>query len=125
MDLGIGTDIEETRRFAKLESIKDHLFLNKIFTALELKYCYSKLDPKKHLAARFAGKEAVIKALNNVGITDVHVGDVEILNDDQGVPHAKISSYSGLLRIHISLSHTDDFALAFCIVMEDSSNEKD
>ena len=123
--IGIGTDIEKIERFEDLEPQKDYIFLNKIFTRLELEYCYSKLDPKKHLAARFAGKEAVLKALYSCGITDVQFNDIEILNNNQGVPCANITLYNSLLRIHISLSHTDDFALAFCIVTGDILYEKD
>ena len=58
--IGIGVDIEKTDRFKK--KLKDKRFLNKIFTQEELNYCFSNKYPEKHLAARFAGKEAMIKA---------------------------------------------------------------
>ena len=116
---GIGVDIESVDRFAGLERTQDSSFLNKIFTRNELEYCYSKRMPASHLAVRFAGKEAVIKALCSLGRVGSNYVDVEIINNKDGVPEVKIGK-PGLhnLRIKLSLSHCVDKAIAFAVVTE-------
>ena len=59
---GAGTDIETIDRFRKFKNRNDS-FLKKVFTSEELKYCFSHQDAAPHLAVRFSGKEAMIKAL--------------------------------------------------------------
>ncbi|OBZ34805.1 MULTISPECIES: holo-ACP synthase [Methanohalophilus] len=78
MNIGIGVDIDDISRFEEIKGNKP--FLMKFLSTQELKYCYSKTDPTPHIAVRFVGKEAVIKALYNIGICDVFFKDVHILN---------------------------------------------
>jgi holo-[acyl-carrier protein] synthase len=115
---GIGVDIERIDRFQKPVDEKDERFLNRIFTPAELDYCLAHTSPYAHLAARYAGKEAVVKALNQAHITGVNYSDIEILNDSKGVPVVSIKKEVGReLIIKVSLSHSDDNAIAFAMVL--------
>ena len=115
--IGLGTDIESIQRFKKFNNKKSD-FLNKIYTQQELDYSFSQSNPSQHLAARFTAKEAVIKALNNLGETIPHHKDIQILNDNQGIPSVKLN-HKGLEHLHltISLSHSVDTAIAFVIIL--------
>ena len=114
---GIGTDIEEIRRFEGKTQDKDKTFLNRIFTKNELEYCFRTQNSAQHLCARFCGKEAIVKALNNLNIKDVFYSDIEILNQKDGAPYAIIEKYPEL-TIKISLSHCKTYATAFVIITE-------
>jgi holo-[acyl-carrier protein] synthase len=118
--LGIGTDIEDISRFEKLTILKDERFFEKIFTPCEVSYCFSKSNPGIHLAARFSGKEAVIKALYSAGLEGLVYSEIEILNDETGMPFVKIHKNDfKAIKIKISLSHSQDKSLAFAIVFKD------
>lgn len=115
--LYIGVDIECINRFRKLNRAKDHAFLNRIFTKDELAYCFSKTDASPHLVARFAGKEAVFKALSSLKDTKLSYRKIEILNKKTGVPFVNIKEKNyGNLNIKISLSHCKNEAVAFVII---------
>ena len=119
--VGIGTDIEEVRRFENLRDPAFSAFLKKNFTQKELDYCLSKDAPAPHLAARFAGKEAVIKALSSLNIPHIFYPTIEILNNKRGVPCVRISTeYNEKLHIKLSLSHSYGIALAFCIIVQEA-----
>lgn len=118
--IGIGTDLEEVERFENLSDRSLAAFLRKNFTKNELDYCLSKDAPAPHLAARYAGKEAVIKALSSLNITHIFYPAIEILNDERGVPHVKITcDDSEKIHIKLSLTHSSGMALAFCIVQQE------
>lgn len=115
-NLGVGTDIEDISRFKDLDRDKDRVFLNKIFTEKELDYSFSKARPYQHLAARYAGKEAVIKALSRIGKNGIGYKEIEISNDGRGLPRVDLEREQ--LNIHISLSHSNDRALAFAVIVK-------
>lgn len=116
-DFTIGADIEDISRFRKLDHLKNSSFLNKIFTKKELDYCFSKQKAAPYLAARFAGKEAVVKALSNISKKAMNYKDIEILNNNIGAPEVKIMDKElKNLQIYISLSHCQDKAVAFVLV---------
>jgi holo-[acyl-carrier protein] synthase len=116
-DIGIGTDIEEVQRFDNLRDPAFAAFLKKNFTRAELDYCLSKDAPAPHLAARYAGKESVIKALSSLNITHIFYPAIEIVNNEWGVPYVKINTdHKEKIHIKISLSHNSGMALAFCII---------
>lgn len=118
--IGIGTDIEEIRRFENFQEKQFRAFLEKNYTKPELDYCMSKEAPAPHLAARFAGKEAVIKALYSLNITHFFYPAIEIINNESGVPYVRINSNENEnLRIKLSLSHSSSMALAFCIIQKE------
>jgi len=121
-NLRIGVDIENIGRFKKLDRVKDKEFLEKIFTKKELAYCFSKKNSAQHLAVRYSGKEAVIKALsdlaNKPGKSNPSYRDIEILNGKRGAPSAIINNkHFPDLQVQISLSHCEDKAIAFAVVM--------
>jgi len=112
--IGIGIDIEEVRRF---ENINDHsfaAFLRKNSQKTNWNYCLSKDAPAPHLAARYAGKEAVIKALFSLNITHIFYPAIEIMNNERGVPCVRINTdKSEKIHIKLSLTHSSNIAMAF------------
>lgn len=114
---GVGVDIENIEKFAKKDILANRFFLNKIYTAKELKYCLAKKSPAKHLAARYAGKEAVFKAYSSLGKKITDYKKIEIINLKRGSPLVRIHNASAnLFDTKISLSHCTDKAIAFVIV---------
>jgi len=112
----IGVDIIEIARIEKAIARWGGSFLRRIYTDPELRLCGNK---PSSLAARFAGKEAVIKAL---GIQKKGIGwrEIEILSDPSGKPsvylYGKAQSQAnglGLAKFAISLSHSKEYAIAF------------
>jgi len=119
-NFGIGVDIEDNSRFERVDLPDNERFINKIFTKNEIAYCYSKSNPAPYLTARFCGKEAVIKALNNAGLHGITYSDIDILNDENGVPMVNINKKEFKnVKIKISLSHCHDKSLAFAVIFED------
>ncbi len=117
-NFAIGVDIESVERFKKADIMKNAAFLNKVFTRSELDYCLASKWPEQHLGARFAGKEAVIKALAFLKRAGLGYKDIEITNDEDGLPTTKIRK-AGFddLEIKLSLSHSRQEAIAFALVV--------
>ena len=111
---GIGIDIVHIPKFKKTIEKWGNRFKNRIFTQNELAYCEGKRFSEQHLAARFAAKEAFIKA---VGRT-VKFSDIEILNNHDGKPYfsLKPSAFSLNFKTHLSLSHDGDYCVAQVIL---------
>ena len=120
MRITIGTDIVSIQRFCELSQDINNPTLKRMFTQNELNYCFSKDAVEPHLAARFAGKEAMIKALYARSIQDVWYTDIEILNKPNGVPIAELKkdTYKNL-KLEISLAHCEDKATAFVVILGD------
>ena len=117
--IGIGTDIEDIGRFTSLTLEHDKSLFDKIYTDNELKYCFSKKSAAQHLAARYAGKEAVVKAISSMGFESLSYNQIEIINDINGVPWVKLNTDKlNKLQINISLSHCEDKAIAFVIAIK-------
>jgi holo-[acyl-carrier protein] synthase len=117
--IGIGTDIEDVGRFESLTCETNKLLFDKIYTDNELQYCFSKKSPASHLAARYAGKEAVVKAIHSIGFGSLNYNQIEIINDINGVPRVKLNtSKLNSVQISISLSHCEDKAIAFVIAIK-------
>ncbi len=73
-----------------------------------------------HLAARYAAKESVVKALSSLNITHIFYPSIEILNNERGVPYVKINTeYNEKIYIKLSLSHNSGMALAFCVIFQE------
>jgi len=117
-----GVDIEDIDRFSKLDRVKNSLFLNKIFTKKEIDYCFSKAKAAPHLAVRYAGKEATVKALSSITQQVINYKDIEILNNNIGTPIVKIKDKKfENPQVSISLSHCQDKAIAFVLVTKRKS----
>ncbi|MDE4907335.1 holo-ACP synthase [Methanogenium marinum] len=125
MQISVGTDIVNIHRFTTIVKNEEYSFLQKNYSGDELDYCFSKEDASSHLAGRFAGKEAVMKALYAYGLKPVPYKKIEILNDRNGVPHIwiKVKGYEKL-KTEISLSHCEDKAIAFAIMYGDYENDE-
>ena len=118
-ELGIGVDIESISRFSNVKSMNDK-FLNTFMTEREIDYCFSKESPFPHIAARFAGKEAIIKALSGLSVRNVSFKDIEVTNDKHGTPSASIRFRRKLnIQIKLSLTHSEDNAIAFAIAIKE------
>ena len=122
MILGLGTDIIDIRRI-KHNTDNNPRFAEKIFTPREIEYCQSRAHAHSSFAVRFAAKEAVMKALGTGWDGKVNWIDIEILNSDQGVPEVFVYNYTkdlmsqrGVTKIHISLSHEKEYAIATAIL---------
>ena len=120
-ETGVGCDIEEIERFS-LDRIKDARFLERVFTHTELDYCFSFQYPAPHLAARFCGKEAVVKALCSIGRGPIDYKRIEIVNQPSGVPFVTIwpdeeSNIDTGHEIRLSLSHCKTTAMAIAIIV--------
>lgn len=121
MVIGIGIDIIEIDRIKKSIDTYGDSFLNKIYTKNELDYCLAKHNKYQHLAARFAAKEAIYKALTTGWEKDATWKSMEIINEPNGLPVVK---FFGKLKefiskdkdIKISLSHSDNYVTAVAII---------
>ena len=128
MVIGIGIDIIEIDRIREsVEKFGDH-FLNKIYTQQELDYCLKKKYKYQHLAARFAAKEAVYKALATGWDADVSWQNIEISNEPNGMP---IVTLQGKLKkflsrgkeLKISMSHSRDYVACMAIIYKSDSEK--
>ena len=123
MIVGIGCDIIEIERIAR--AIKRESFIQRVFTAKEAAYCQSRgQQAAASFAARFAAKEAVLKALGT-GLREGSLQEIAVANDALGKPLVQLSGHfaalsrqHGVKNIQISLSHSRDFAVAY-VIMED------
>ncbi len=121
MIYGTGIDIIEIERIKKsVEQFGEH-FLNKIFTQTELDYSLSKKNKYQHLAARFATKEAIIKAVSSSKAPKFGWKDMEIYNEENGVPKVKLfGTLKNFLTdekgLQISMSHSHNYVTAFAIL---------
>ena len=122
MILGIGTDIVEVERVKKkVES--DHGFREKIFTQVEIDYCESQTNKAENYAARFAAKEAFLKALGTGWRGEMAFHEIEVVRDEMGKPLLSLSGNAqkeatgrGVRSIHLSLSHIKTIAQAVVIL---------
>jgi holo-[acyl-carrier protein] synthase len=121
---GIGIDVVETERVASsLERFGDS-FRERVFTEGERAYCESMKFSERHYAARFAAKEAVVKAFGT-GVRDgLDFKDVEIVRKETGEPevvlHGGAKAFAdakGIGQIKVSLTHADHYAAANAVVM--------
>ncbi|HEV3223493.1 MAG TPA: holo-ACP synthase [Puia sp.] len=122
MILGIGIDIIEVDRIANSVG-RESGFRELVFSKAEIKYCNSKASPFEHYAARFAAKEAFMKALGSGWNSGLSFNEIEVVNLENGKPVLRISGQSEkelaaleIRNIHVSLSHLKTMATAFVIL---------
>lgn len=109
---GLGVDLAEVARVRRLAA--DQRFLKRVFTPGELAYSLKSRNKYERLAARFAVKEAVIKALDE---TALPLNSIEVSNTESGRPAVAVKGRPGL-RLLVSISHTAAYACAAVIVFE-------
>ena len=120
MIIGIGTDIIEIERIEKA-ILKTNTFLDKIYTIREQAYYRENYKRVETLAGLFAAKEAISKALGT-GFRGFGASDIEIVPNKLGKPEAYLygeaktrANSLGILKIHVTISHSRTYATAFAI----------
>ena len=123
MIIGLGVDMEETARIS--QAIKRHgkTFLDRIYTPAEVAYCESHRDSAERYAARFAAKEATMKALGTGWAKGVRWRDIEVTRQPGGRPtivlHGRAREHAqrmGAQNISLSITHSGNFAFAQVIL---------
>jgi holo-[acyl-carrier protein] synthase len=118
--ISAGVDLVDVWRVSRLAA--QPAGMSGVLTERELSYCGGRPRPAEHMAARFAAKEAVLKAFGTGLAEGIRWTDVEILNDPTGRPTvelhgraAELAADHGLRVIDISLSHTAHLAIAHAV----------
>ncbi len=122
MIAGIGTDLVEIARIAE-KITRNEAFKLHVFTQDEIAYCDSMKKPAMHYAARWAVKEAFLKAYGVKFIGNQKLPEIETVKDEHGNPDIKLSGETleefklrGFSFAHVSISHTDSHAMAYVII---------
>jgi len=123
MIIGIGVDLVKIDRINKAG--KNHTgFLERLFTEREREYCSKQKFPAQHYAARFAAKEAVLKAIGTGWSAGVKWTDMEVLHGEGGGPIVNISGrvkdlmdLKGVKQILLSYSHDEGYAVAQVVLV--------
>jgi holo-[acyl-carrier protein] synthase len=125
MIVGTGVDLAEVKRMEEAIGRHGDRILHRLFTDDEIRYCESKINRFERYAARFAAKEAALKAIGTGWKLGVAWKDVEVRREPGGRPTihftgkaAQFAARLGARRTHLSLSHTVDLAIAY-VVLED------
>jgi len=126
MIVGTGVDIAEVARIKAAVERFGERFLSRVFTPEVVRYALSKANAVERLAARFAAKEAAMKAIGTGLRHGVTWHDVEVVRLPGGRPILKFSGKAaefaerlGCKRAHLSLSHTKEQAIAHVILEGD------
>jgi len=125
MILGIGTDLAQVDRIRNSIAQYGDRFLNRVYTDRERAYASSKANSAERFAARFAAKEAGMKAIGTGWRSGITWKDFEVVNEPSGQPTLRLSGVAlqrattmGVERISLSLTHTTETAFAV-VILED------
>jgi holo-[acyl-carrier protein] synthase len=123
MIVGIGLDVVETDRIARILAEHGRQFRERVFTPAELAECRNRRDEAQALAARFAAKEACLKALGTGWRRGFTFRDVEVVRMDGGAPVIRLAGGAaaratarGVRAVHVSLTHERGLAAAAVIL---------
>lgn len=123
MIIGLGVDIVDIRRMRLALERHPERLVQRIYCKGEREFCRRRHDPVPFFAVRFAAKEALFKALATGWAGGVTWLDVEVQREGQGAPALvlrgkaqEISRQLGVRSIHLSLSHSEDSAVAVVIL---------
>src|SRR4051794_41154335 len=126
--LGIGTDIIECPRIGKMIEQHGELFLRRVYTEREIRYCQARKHAIEHFAGRWAAKEAILKAIGTGWSRGISWTDLEIRNMVGGQPQVlvcggakEIARQRGIGDILISISHCRTYATAYAMALGPSS----
>ena len=124
--VGIGTDIVECLRIAKMIEKHQDLFINRVYTPGEIEYCAARKSATQHYAGRWAAKEAILKAIGTGWSKGIQWTDIEICNEMGGQPFVRlggaakeITETRGITSVLISISHCRLFATAFATAVSE------
>ena len=119
MVVGIGVDLVRISRIRQLVDRWQERFLTRVFTEAEVAYAMGRRDPAEHLAARFAAKEATLKALGTGLSMGVRWREMEVRRARGERPTLALSGRTaalgtarGVRALHLSLTHDGDYAVA-------------
>jgi holo-[acyl-carrier protein] synthase len=120
---GVGTDLVEVARLERAARRHGDRFLHRVFTPSEMAYCRSQHHAFQSFAARFAAKEAFLKALGT-GLRDgISWQDMDVVRDGAGRPELvltgralELTTARGVTRVFVSLSHTSDHGMAVVVL---------
>ena len=125
MIVGMGIDITEVSRIAAAIERHGERFLHRVFTPAEIRYCESKKNRYERYAARFAAKEATMKAIGTGWRHGVAWKEIEVGREPGGRPTlhltGRVKQHADNLGMHhasISLTHTEETAMAQ-VILED------
>lgn len=128
MIAGIGTDIVAISRIQRIIE-KNPAFIRKVFTESEIAYCEKRANKAESFAARFAAKEALMKALGTGWAENISWQEIQVAVDDSGKPYLELSGVAlklaqalGAEIWHLSLSHEREYATAFVILEQGAKN---
>jgi holo-[acyl-carrier protein] synthase len=125
MDIvGIGTEIVECLRIRKMIQEHGELFLGRVFTEREIRFCQQRKQATEHFAGRWAAKEAVLKCLGAGWRRGLDWTDLEIRNDRSGQPYVQLGGAAReraqALRISsvlLSIAHCRAYATAYAVAV--------
>lgn len=128
--LAIGTDLVDIDRIRAVIE-RQPGFVARVFTEAETAYCRKRQDPAERFAARFAAKEAVLKALGT-GLGGADFTDIEVVRLDSGQPILNVTGRAaeraaelGIARWLVTLTHSQHLAQAFVAALADDSDGPD
>lgn len=120
---GVGVDMVEIRRIAELRHRHGDRFYDLLFQPAEKEYCLARANPDECFAARFAAKEAVMKAFGTGWAEGVAFTGIEVVRSGNGKPEIRLHGSTadkarelGIGKIHLSLSHSRESAIAQAVV---------
>lgn len=127
---GIGTDIVECRRIARMLEKHGEVFLRRVFTEAEIAYCQKRKRAVEHFAGRWAAKEAVFKSLGTGWAKGMCWTDIEIVHNPQGQPQVHVRGavrefmeHHNISNILISISHCFHYATACAMALVNTISE--
>ncbi len=122
--VGIGTDIVECLRVGRMIEQHGELFLNRIYTEREIRFCQSRMRATEHFAARWAAKEAILKAMGTPWRRGMEWTDLEIRQEPGAAPQVflagatkELAQSLGIGNILLSLAHCRAYATAYAIAL--------
>ena len=128
--IGIGTDITECLRIARMIERHGELFIDRVYTPEEIKYCQSRKQSTQHYAGRWAAKEAILKALGTGWRKGISWRDMEVRNEPGGKPVVavrggvkEVVEQLGIADIFVTISHCRSHATATAIAVGKSKGE--
>ncbi len=123
MIIGIGVDMVDVDRIQAAMDRRGEQFANRAFTEAERAYCLRCQCPERRFAARFAAKEAVMKALGRGWFQGMPFREIEVTRAEEGRPGVQLSGKTadlakqlGVKDIHLSITHELRAAVAFVVV---------
>ena len=115
---GVGVDIESIARFNNLKRKENRFFLKRIYSSNELDYCFTSHNTPVELAKFFCIKEAVVKSLMSLGITNIYINDIEIFYSNNDL--LSIKTNNCINNVNFQITHSFDkgkyFAFAIAVI---------